>query len=428
MIIKRLHWLLVFIFSQSISHAQITEKLVQKANGGNAKAQYEYACELIRYKDTIQAVNWYKKAAGQGYAQASYDLAILYWEKDDYKESAMWCAQCDGGMPWALLGGFYKHGKGVEKDFSKAAYWYGKYLSASIPSKKSDYWPYSSVSDMIELAQCYDSIGNYTDALKWYNEAIYGKFDPYAELDELSTARAIAGKIRIYHLGLGVQKDSKVVNTLLSEFNKVVGTYLLTTYAMEFALERDDEMTLFWTEYAVNCGSKLAEYWMGRMYEFGKYGVEKNEKMAFEWFQKAAIDGYYEAYLPLGMMYEKGKGVDKNYERAFKLYELILDYYKDQSFTRLTYSAMGRLGILYYYGYYVPQDHDKAYSYLRIGSELSNDSEVMRTLSSCYRYFDNVKDEEKAEFWFEKAKAYGDETAIWLSELESKRAELSLHK
>ena len=93
----------VGLFLTALFYAQNTDMktLIQKANQGNAEAQfslgYAYAGgDNVEQSDT-QAVYWYKKSAEQGLAEAQNNL-----------------------------GSFYYLGKGVEQSITKAVYWYKK--------------------------------------------------------------------------------------------------------------------------------------------------------------------------------------------------------------------------------------------------------------------------------------------------------------
>lgn len=430
MSMHRLVFITIMLITTVLSFSQPSEKLLQKAEKGNAKAQYEYAREIIRYKhDTAQAVNWYRRAAEQSYTSAYYELAMIYDNKKDYAEAAKWCEKCSGGLPWEMVARYYKKGQGVEKDYAKAAYWYEKALLSH--KKENKIWiGFIDQRTMVCLAECCDSIKNYTSALNWYNEVIFGKYASYAKTDEYAMADALVGMIRLYHLGLGVQKDKSKVNSLLSLLRRILGSINVAPYAIETAINRDDEMSLFWTEYAVNNNSVIGMYRMGRIYEEGKYGIGKNDEKAFEWYQKAVDEKYIDAYFRLGLMYEKGRAVPKNYEHAYKLYMIVSDYCANiDNKSYLLQEAMGRLGVMYYYGHYVDMDQDKAFGFLLDGVYSFDDAEVMKTLSSCYRYGKGTtEDVEKAEYWLAMAEKYGDETAIWLRELERTRNEINANK
>lgn len=432
MSMHRLVFITIMLITAALSFSQPSEKLLQKAEKGNAKAQYEVAWKYSLYGDTIQAINWYKKAAEKGYIDACYELADIYDKKREYNEAVKWCKKCDIVtrdivIPWRLLGDYYLDGKGVEKNFIEAVYWYEKYLQLCKPKKVNDLWGYMDQYTMVNLAACYDSLGNYTDALRWYSTAFTAKS---VLQEEIAEYRAIEGIIRLYHLGLGVQKDQNRVNDLLRLYERYIGSYDIARHAIEIAIKKDDDMSLFWAELSAQKGSAIGKYWMGWIYEFGKYGVEKDEAKAFEWYQKAVDEKYIDAYFRLGLMYEKGRAIPKNYEHAYQLYKIVSDYCANiDNKSYLLQEAMGRLGVMYYYGHYVDMDQDKAFGFLLDGVYSFDDAEVMKTLSSCYRYGKGTtEDVEKAEYWLDMAEKYGDETAIWLRELERTRNEINANK
>ena len=274
---------------------------------------------------------------------------------------------------------------------------------------------------MLNLAECHDSLKNYSEALKWYQETYEGQFGGFGS-QTTPRLHALLGMIRIYHLGLGTTKNDKFVNELLGNIKFLLGSDLVASYAFELALRNDDDMSLFWTEQAVKNGSKMALYWMGLIYETGRYGVIKNDIKAFEWYQKSAESGDIDALYKLGLMYEKGRGTTQDYERAYNLYSSIVKY--SPSCTHYL-NAMGHLGIMYYNGYYVSKDGQKAFDYLLTSADYCTDSDIILVLSNCYRYgVGVVENEAKATYWFEKAKEYGSETAMWLDELSKKREEI----
>ena len=62
----------------------------------------------------------------------------------------------------------------------------------------------------------------------------------------------------------------------------------------------------------------IAQYKLGVMYEFGE-GVEKDYKKAFELYEKAANQGHSIAQNNLGLFYYHGRGVNKDKKKAIKL-------------------------------------------------------------------------------------------------------------
>jgi len=73
-----------------------------------------------------------------------------------------------------------------------------------------------------------------------------------------------------------------------------------------------------------NQGNANAQSNLGEMYLFGK-GVNKNYKKAFEWFSKAAKQGHISAQYNLGLLYSKGLGVHENPMKGFLLISVAAD-------------------------------------------------------------------------------------------------------
>lgn len=99
---KRLFIYLILACTVLTAWGQTMDELLQKANAGDAQAQYElgYAyyfgangCD----KDYAKAFKWYTAAARQGHAKAQFGL-----------------------------GGCYSLGRGVDKDNEQQVYWYKK--------------------------------------------------------------------------------------------------------------------------------------------------------------------------------------------------------------------------------------------------------------------------------------------------------------
>ena len=71
---------------------------------------------------------------------------------------------------------------------------------------------------------------------------------------------------------------------------------------------------------AAEQGDVNAQSILGAMYYEGK-GVQKNYAKAFEWFEKAAEQGHANAQYNLGVMYANGESVPKDYTRAIAWYQ-----------------------------------------------------------------------------------------------------------
>jgi len=77
-------------FNQWEEHIWTTEferKIIRKAKDGDAEAQYQMGCwqwegdACLVEKDTVKAVEWFGKAAAQGYADAQIKLKEMNIER-----------------------------------------------------------------------------------------------------------------------------------------------------------------------------------------------------------------------------------------------------------------------------------------------------------------------------------------------------------
>src|ERR1700733_482286 len=98
---------LLFFVHASVAQAQ-TDKLLEAAEKGDAKAQVKLAQELRDSRDHKGAVAWFGKAAAQGNLEAVDGLARLYEfgvgvEKDPEKARALYLQASQKGYAAAQL-------------------------------------------------------------------------------------------------------------------------------------------------------------------------------------------------------------------------------------------------------------------------------------------------------------------------------------
>jgi TPR repeat protein len=148
---------LALFFSVS-AWAATFEEMLKKAEQGDADTQYKlgavYAncqvftcltcstekCFGLAYvngqdvtKDVEEAVRWYRKAAGQGFALAQYKLGAMYRNgrgvAKNYAEAIKWFQEAgEQGVAAAQfgLGLMYAEGQGVAQNGEEAVKWYRK--------------------------------------------------------------------------------------------------------------------------------------------------------------------------------------------------------------------------------------------------------------------------------------------------------------
>jgi TPR repeat protein/membrane protease YdiL (CAAX protease family) len=181
----------------SIVRKSIPDVYLSAAIAGDPAAEfymgYFYHHEPAPTHDLVKAVDWYRKAAEQGYALAQFTLGYLYVnglilphdqgdstaEKNpdmissgernlhqDYPNAFVWfslAAAQDNPNAEYYLGMFYQHGHGVVQDDQKAFYWYDRAARHDIAYAQ---W---------NLAYLYENgVGvkrNTGEALKWYARA-----------------------------------------------------------------------------------------------------------------------------------------------------------------------------------------------------------------------------------------------------------------
>ena len=131
---------LVFLSAWAVPQdaAGINPATLAKANAGDAASEYLVAIEYQKGdlvpRDFVQAADWYRKAAEQGYAPAQYSLGMLFQQKEsgimkDDAQAAAWlrkAADQGNAQAQAALGLCFTLGQGVPQDDAQAAAWYQK--------------------------------------------------------------------------------------------------------------------------------------------------------------------------------------------------------------------------------------------------------------------------------------------------------------
>lgn len=125
------------------------EQLLVKAQFGNAAAQSYLGFLYIAGeegvdKDPAEALIWFKRAAEQGFADAQFNLALIYANGDglpaDPREAARWCRlAAEQGFPAAQdrLGVMYVRGEGVPLDETEALAWFQLAAQGGDPEGKA---------------------------------------------------------------------------------------------------------------------------------------------------------------------------------------------------------------------------------------------------------------------------------------------------
>jgi TPR repeat protein len=112
------------------SYDEAVKLLRKEAESGYAEAQYQLSIMYGIKGDNAEAIKWVRKAAEQGHANSQCHLGNAYHSGDgvvkDYKEAAFWYQQAaEKGDAEAerMLGVMYLDGQGVPQNNNEAFYW-----------------------------------------------------------------------------------------------------------------------------------------------------------------------------------------------------------------------------------------------------------------------------------------------------------------
>ena len=121
---------------------------------------------------------------------------------------------------------------------------------------------------------------------------------------------------------------------------------------------------------AAELGYTPAYFVVAAAYLNGK-GVERDFDKAFEWFQKAVDSGDAYAKLKLAECYKRGAGCDRYYVAALALYQQIAG---DKSLKRCSFVDVAEyeIGNMYLRGLGVEADLRKAYDYFKLAASHGN--------------------------------------------------------
>ena len=209
----------------------------------DAAKLYERGRCCYETQDYKQAVQWFQKAAEQGYAKAQYDLGLCYENgtgvTEDLKQEMQWLQKAaEQGLAEAqvALGNCYRW---AAKDGSQAVKWFRKAADQG------------DTDAMWELATCYDKDGcvelDYKEAVLWYRKAA-----------EQGCADAQYSLGYCYYYGKGVRKNY--------------------------------DQAVKWYRKAADQGNRLALTSLGQCYEHGN-GVIQDYHEAARLYRKAVDQG-----------------------------------------------------------------------------------------------------------------------------------------
>ena len=254
-----------------------------------------------------------QQAAQAGDPAAEFARGLAYRHgrgvSRDYAKAAAWFrkAAVQGYAPAEYrLGVAYYFGQGLPQDYAKGMEWYRK--AAAQGNAGAEYFLGIAYSVGQGVPQ------DYAKAVEWYRKAA-AQGDAVAE-DSLGAA---------YYFGRGVpQNYAKAVEWVRKaavQGNAGAESMLGEAYGLGQGVPRDYGKAVEWYRKAAAQGYAVAEIDLGRAYYFG-LGVPRDYAKAAEWERKAAAQGHDVAETMLGFAYASGRSVPQDYVRAYKWFNL----------------------------------------------------------------------------------------------------------
>ena len=285
------------------------------------------------------------------------------------------------------LGVLYAKGEGVQKDSSKAVYWFQKAAEQGHPKAQNS------------LGVLY---AKGTGVQKDLSKAVYW-FQKAAEQGH-SQAQFHLGQS--YEKGHGVEKNIdkafywtlKAAEQGHSSAQLAVGFY----YDKGLGVKQDLSKAVYWYQKSAEQGNPTSQYCLGILYANGLC-VQKDLSKAVYWFQKAAEQGDSQAQFHLGQSYEEGLGVEKDIDKAF--------YWSQKAAEQGHSTAQLAVGFYYDKGLGVKQDLSKAVYWYQKSAEQGN---AMAQFNLCYSYKNGTgvsKDKKMALYWCQKSAKQGNKDA-----------------
>ncbi len=237
-------------------------KLQKLADSGDPAAETELG---LRYrlgddveKDPAKAVQWFAKAARQGYAKAYFNLGAAYYNGDGVPVND------ETSCVWFLLAADAGDPKGQE----------------ALDRVRQE-GPSRRITDCEVLAATAYVNGSliktdYGKAMQWYSTAA-----------KAGNGMACERVAYLYDRGLGTPVDK--------------------------------QESFLWLKKSVDLGYDPAMFELGRAYELG-ISISQNLNEAKKLYEQAAGYGQRDALAALGHMYEDGRGVKADNQKAFAYY------------------------------------------------------------------------------------------------------------
>ncbi len=293
------------------------------AGQGNADAQYElgemYHGGIGVENDNARAVQWFTHAAEQGHIEAQFNLGRIHYEgvdvpKDEVQAIKWFTLAAEQGHDDAHLIMDYM---AAEQGDAERQYEMGRMFDVEMRDERkfnafSSFEWYGIFDEVMTIQNCE------VLAEIWYRRAAeQGHVKAQRELGLLNTDHGdiVAKDIEVgtdsltqaaecgdaeaqYRLGRMHSRSENILKHMLKRRDS----------NGEEALQEYYAQAVQWYRRAAEQGHVKSQYHLGLMYDLG-LGVSEDGAQAVQWFRRAAEQGYVEAQYHLGFMYDTGKGV-----------------------------------------------------------------------------------------------------------------------
>lgn len=298
---------------------------------------------LFKAKEFGVAIEWYRKAAEQGYDKAQLALANCYYDgsgcKKDLITAVNWyrkAAQQNNAQALFALGRCYELGKGVSKNQSDAKDWYRKAAEQGYKEAQIALERYSANDNVVPMLDGQKITQYRKAAMEGDAQALYMLGDVYWGIQAHADAFALYSQAAqkghalaqyrlgdCYYNGEGTaqQYDSAAAwyRKAAEQGNGDAQMALGVCYDRGRGVPENKEIAAQWFHSAAQQGNVRAQYKLGVYYNCGE-GVLQSPEMAIYWFRKAAENGHVQAQYKLGYFYDKGRVVQQDSQEAERWY------------------------------------------------------------------------------------------------------------
>ncbi len=259
-----------------------------------------------KFKNSREAIKWFRKAASQGHAQSQFNLGFLYHTghgvAQNNKEAIKWFRKAanQGNIEAQYnLGVIFFIDPGPYQNYNEALIWFLKAASQGYAPAQSN------LGTMYNTGHGVDQ--DHNEALRWYRLAAnQGYVDAQTNLGVM------------YVKNQGVSQDYKEAikwwRKAASQGDPNAQNNLGSLYANGQGVTQSYKEAAKWYRKAAEQGNANAQTSLGLIYYEGHIGQDYKE--ALKWFRKAAAQEEPNAKIRIGDMYAKGHGVTKNRHRA----------------------------------------------------------------------------------------------------------------